>query len=75
MDIIPLQRVQEMKCDSRARQREQESLQVAVCQTLKEEHEAKYQRLQEDMTQVQEAQKGILSRHDWELSVAVKLIP
>lgn len=54
IDIIPLKRVQEMKSDSCARQREQESLLTAVCQTLKEEHEAKCQRLQEDMSQVQE---------------------
>lgn len=57
INIIPLKRVQEMESDSCAQQREQESLLVAVCQTLKEEHEAKYQRLQEDMTQVQETQK------------------
>ncbi|XP_029685433.1 myosin-2 isoform X2 [Takifugu rubripes] len=51
-------RVQEMKRDSCARQREQESLLAAVCQTLKEEHEAKYQRLQKDVTQ--ETQKVVL---------------
>lgn len=46
-----------MESDSCARRREQESLLAAVCQTLKEEHRAKYQRLQKDMTQVQETQK------------------
>lgn len=55
--VIPLKRVQERERDGCARQREQESLLAAVCQTLREEHEAKYQRLQEDWTQVQETQK------------------
>lgn len=75
IDVIPLKRVQEMESDSCARQREQESLLAAVCQTLKEEHEAKYQRLQKDTTQVQETQKRILCRQDWGLSVVVKLTP
>lgn len=52
-----LKRVQEMESDSRAQKREQESLLAAVCQTLKEEHKAKCQRLQKDMTQVWETQK------------------
>lgn len=69
---MPLKRVQEMKRDSCARQREQESLLAAVCQTLKEEHEATYQRLQNDVTQVQ---KRILCRPDWGLGVGVKLTP
>lgn len=46
-----------MESDSRVQKREQESLLAAVCQTLKEEHKAKYQRLQKDMTQVWETQK------------------
>lgn len=46
-----------MKSDSRAQQREQERLLATICQTLKDEHEAKQQRLQKDTTQVWERQK------------------
>lgn len=53
---MPLKRAQEMESDGRARQRQQQSLLAAVCQTLEEEQEAKYQRLQEDVTQVQQTQ-------------------
>lgn len=47
-----------MESDGCAQQRELEGLLAAVCQTLKEEHEAKQQRLQKDTTQVQERQEG-----------------
>lgn len=50
---MSFKRVQEMESDSRAQQREQETLLAAVCQTLKEEHMAK----QKDVTQVEETQK------------------
>lgn len=50
---MSFKRVQEMESDSRAQQREQETLLAAVCQTLKEEHKAK----QKGVTQVIETQK------------------
>lgn len=56
--IRSFQKLQEMESESCAQQRAQESLLAAVCQTLKEEHKAKLQRLQKDTTQVQETPEG-----------------
>lgn len=73
--IMSLQRLQETESDSCAQQREQESLLAAICQTLKEEHQAKHQRLQKDTAQVHETQKANMGRKGWCFGVEAKLTP
>ncbi|XP_070821299.1 trichohyalin [Chaetodon trifascialis] len=58
-EVVELKtRKQELESESRAQQREQESLLAVICKSLKEEHQAELQKLQRQMSQ--ESQRAAL---------------
>ncbi|XP_076587924.1 uncharacterized protein LOC143321450 isoform X2 [Chaetodon auriga] len=58
-EVVELKtRKQELESESRAQQREQESLLAVICKSLKEEHQAELQKLQRQMAQ--ESQRAAL---------------